>query len=583
MTILEFLLAWAVRSAVLVLTGAIVLLAARLKTPSIRLVLWSTILLGSMATPILTRSLPHFPLSINHDPTRHGDPPPSVGDQTPLPVASPISPAGKPARAIAFEWAPVALVLYAVGSLTLLLRLCIGLAMTLRLRGRALPTALSKEDIEIRESDEVSSPAVLGILRPSIVIPRDWREWNSAKLSAVVAHERSHIKRFDPALQCLSAIHRALLWFSPFSWLLHRNIVRTAEEASDDSAVTAMGDPAFYAEVLLDFMRRRVRSTPWAAVPMASYDRPDVRIRRILEGKFPHRSLTQTGMAAIVVIGLSTACMLAVATPQTSAPQAPTAPPHVSEPPGAPAPGTKPTSAVAVKPRNAANYLSALGSVTSLMAVRIRSRLGGLLKSMDFKEGELVTKGQLLARIESDENQSIQAVVMRIDAQILQDRQQMELAVKNGDTQGTADLRTKLTADNMEATRVASRKAQLMTMSEIRSPIAGLAGLRLIDPGNLIHPEDSIVVVTQIKPIAVVFSIPEDNLPQIRQRLGSGARLAVEAWNRDQSAKVATGQLLAIDNQIDINTGTAKLKAEFSNEDGMLFPNQFVNVRLAMR
>ena len=97
-------------------------------------------------------------------------------------------------------------------------------------------------------------------MRPAIVLPGDWREWDAAKLDAVLAHERSHIRRRDPAVQVLSAIHRALLWHSPLSWFLHRRIVRVAEEASDDAAVAATRDRASYAEVLLEFMQRGVRT-----------------------------------------------------------------------------------------------------------------------------------------------------------------------------------------------------------------------------------------------------------------------------------------------------------------------------------
>ena len=123
-----------------------------------------------------------------------------------------------------------------------------------------------------------------------------------------------------------------------------------------------------------------------------------------------------------------------------------------------------------------------------------------------------------------------------------------------------------------------------MNYAQIRSPITGVAGLRLVDPGNIVHAADAtgIVVITQLQPIAVLFTIPEDPLPQVRARLKEGASLPVEAWNRDNTVKLATGRLTAVDNQIDPTTGTAKLKAVFDNKDGALFPNQFVNVRLML-
>ena len=128
--------------------------------------------------------------------------------------------------------------------------------MSLRLLRGSRATGQATEGIEIRESDRVASPVALGIVRPAIVLPADWRQWDGAKLDAVLAHERSHIRRHDPAVQLLSAIHRALLWHSPLSWFLHQRIVRVAEEASDDAAVAVTRDRAFYAEVLLEFMQR---------------------------------------------------------------------------------------------------------------------------------------------------------------------------------------------------------------------------------------------------------------------------------------------------------------------------------------
>jgi len=234
-------------------------------------------------------------------------------------------------------------------------------------------------------------------------------------------------------------------------------------------------------------------------------------------------------------------------------------------------------------PPQVTGYLAALGSVSSLSTVHVKPRFDGLLKTVDFKEGELVKKGQLLARVEPNEYSSLQEEVMKVDMQITQDKQQIEQAERRRDNQAIAELRAKLTGDEAEATRFAYRQNAVTSQSQIRSPITGLAGLRLIDPGNVIHADDAFVVVTEIHPIAVVFNVPEDNLPQIRQRLKAGASLAVEAWNRHNTAKIATGYLSAIDNQIDITTGTAKLKAEFQNEDGALFPNQFVNVRLDLR
>jgi beta-lactamase regulating signal transducer with metallopeptidase domain len=162
-----------------------------------------------------------------------------------------------------FNWARSAVIMYVLVALALLIRLCIGLAIGLRLLRSSSATGQATEGIDIRESDRVASPVALGIVRPAIVLPSDWREWHSPKLDAVLAHERSHILRHDPVVQLLSAIHRAMLWYSPLSWFLHKRIVRAAEEASDDAAVAVTRDRALYAEVLLDFMQRGGPRTNW--------------------------------------------------------------------------------------------------------------------------------------------------------------------------------------------------------------------------------------------------------------------------------------------------------------------------------
>jgi multidrug efflux system membrane fusion protein len=126
-------------------------------------------------------------------------------------------------------------------------------------------------------------------------------------------------------------------------------------------------------------------------------------------------------------------------------------------------------------------------------------------------------------------------------------------------------------------------KLQLV-YSRITAPISGRVGLRLVDPGNMVHANDSngLLVITQLTPITVVFTIPEDNLPAVLERLKAGQQLTVDAFDREQKHKLATGTLLTVDNQIDPNTGTVRLKAVFPNEDGALFPNQFVNARLLL-
>jgi len=216
----------------------------------------------------------------------------------------------------------LAAILYAAIAGALLLRLFTGLCLTLLMLRHSRPAGIAHEGVPIRESAEVASPVTIGVFRPSMLLPANWREWDSATLEAVVAHEGSHVRRRDPALQFLSAIHRALLWASPMGWFLHRRIVRAGEEISDDAAIAATGDRASYAGVLLEFMAKRsVTPADGATVPMARYDRPEKRIRRILDSTAISPSATRRSVAAILALAAPLAWLAAAANPQSDATQ----------------------------------------------------------------------------------------------------------------------------------------------------------------------------------------------------------------------------------------------------------------------
>ncbi len=435
----------------------------------------------------------------------------------------------------------------------------------------------------------------LGILRPAIVLPGDWRDWNRAKLDAVLAHERSHIRRFDPAVQLLSAIHRALLWHSPLSWFVHQRIVRVAEEASDDEAIAVTRDRALYAEVLLDFMQRGVRRANWLGVPMARYGRPDERINRILDGTVLSRRVTRWTVAAVLAVGSPLAYVVAAAHPQ-SAPSALSmsrSGQNRSESPQLAAPSraqakakSAAQSASGVKPDSMSVNLNALGSVMAFYTVTVNPRVDGQLMSVNFKEGDLVHAGQLLASIDPRPYQIQLAQAEGLLDQSQAQLQDAEMALKQGRIPRTqfvtsvVQIEAKIRTDRAN---VDGAKLQL-TYAQVTAPITGIAGLRLVDPGNVVHAADAtgIVTISQLQPIAVLFTIPEDRLNKVRARLRDGVSLPVEAWNRDNTVKIATGHVTAVDNQIDLTAGTAKVKAVFDNEDGALFPNQFVNVHLGL-
>jgi uncharacterized protein (TIGR03435 family) len=317
---LQFLAEWALRSSILILIGALLLRALRVKDPSIRLAAWTAMLCGSLAIPLLAAVAPGMPVAVISTAPKPVEFPVVIYEAAPASrsavshQADGFGGAPKP-----FDWARAAVVIYVLIAGVLLLRLCAGVAMSRRLLHASRTTGQATEGTEIRESDRVASPVALGIMRMAILLPGDWRQWDGAKLEAVLAHERSHIRRRDPAVQLLSAIHRALLWHSPLSWFLHRRIVRVAEEVSDDAAVAAICDRASYAEVLLDFMRGAARGASWQGVPMARYGAPAERIHRILDGTALSRGVTRWSVAAILALVMPLAYVVAAV--QATAPQ----------------------------------------------------------------------------------------------------------------------------------------------------------------------------------------------------------------------------------------------------------------------
>jgi beta-lactamase regulating signal transducer with metallopeptidase domain len=359
MIAIEFLAEWALRSSMLILGGALLLRILRLKDPTVRLAAWTATLGASLAIPVFTAALPEISLVVPEAALQVRTAAPRTSWSRPLaccdfghkPIAesSPTAVVSRP-----LVWPRAALGVYLLVTAALLLRLSIGFAMSRRLLRSSRPTGQSIDGIQIRESDRLAAPVVLGIARSVILLPADWRQWEGPKLAAVLAHERSHIRRRDPAVQFLSAIHRALLWHSPLSWFLHRRIVRLAEEASDDAAVAAVPDRASYAEMLLDFIRRGSGPVAWQGVGMARYGRPEERIHRILEATTISRGLTRGSLVAILALASPLAYLVAAAHPQTAPPAPPAAPmaPAPASPaaPAAPAPPVSPgTSARTIR------------------------------------------------------------------------------------------------------------------------------------------------------------------------------------------------------------------------------------------
>ena len=238
--------------------------------------------------------------------------------------------------------------------------------------------------------------------------------------------------------------------------------------------------------------------------------------------------------------------------------------------------------------------LNALGTVTSLATVTIRSQISGQLVRVAYQEGQMINKGDLVAEIDSRPYElalaQAQGALERdkalLQAAELDLKRYQDLAKTNAIPRQQLDTQMSLVAQDRGL--VISDQAQIdaqklnIAYCHIVAPITGRAGLRLVDPGNYVTAGDAtgIVVITQLQPISVIFTVAEDNLPPIVKRLRAGATLPVTAFDRGGAVKLATGMLKTLDNQIDTTTGTLKLRAEFANQDDSLFPNQFVNIQL---
>ena len=256
-----------------------------------------------------------------------------------------------------------------------------------------------------------------------------------------------------------------------------------------------------------------------------------------------------------------------------------------------------PVIAAPVQQKTMPIYLSELGTVTAYYSVTIKTRVDGQLMAVDVREGQSVKKGQLLAQIDPG---PYQAALAQAEGQLAKDKATAAYAsteaerytslynagVVSQDSAQTLVSNAGQTAGAIQADQAAIQAAKVnLAYTRITSPIDGVVGLRQVDPGNIVHAADTtgLILVTQLQPITVIFTLPEDQLPPVQQAMLKGAKLSVEAYDRSETTHLATGKLLTLDNQIDTTTGTDKVKAVFDNKDNALFPNQFVNVRLILQ
>ena len=268
-------------------------------------------------------------------------------------------------------------------------------------------------------------------------------------------------------------------------------------------------------------------------------------------------------------------------------------------PGGRPPAGAMMTPAVPVRIATAAKqdidiYLKSLGTVTAYNTVTVRSRVSGELVEVAFQEGQYVKAGDLLAQVDPRAFQvaldQARGTQMQNQAQLENARRDLQryqalfkqdsIAKQQVDTQAALVRQYEGTVKSDQA-NVDNARLQL-DYARITAPISGRLGLRQVDRGNLVSSSDAngLVVITQTQPISVVFTLPETQLPEVRAEIAAGKTLTVDAYDRADTRRIATGQLETLDNQIDVTTGTLKMKARFENADDALFPNQFVNVRL---
>ena len=256
--------------------------------------------------------------------------------------------------------------------------------------------------------------------------------------------------------------------------------------------------------------------------------------------------------------------------------------------------GNAPVVVAQAQTGNIGVYVTGLGSTTPIATVTVKSRVDGQLMTVHFKEGDLVRAGDPLIEIDP---RPYQAVVTQIEGELARDQALLDNA-RIDVTRYTALLAQNAIPEQQLTTQNALVKQYEGTVKNdqgqldaaklnvdychIPSPIGGIVGLRLVDPGNIVHASDSngMVVITQLQPMSVIFTVGEDQLPPILQKIRTGQKLPVDAWDRELKNKITSGTLATVDNQIDPTTGTLKLRALFDNTNNALIPQQFVNARL---
>lgn len=422
--------------------------------------------------------------------------------------------------------------------------------------------------VEVRSAPGLLEPGVVGLFRPVLLLPEDIQQrLTPSQLQAVLTHELCHISRRDNLTSAIHMFVEAVFWIHPLVWWIGARLVDEREQACDEEVLRLGNASHDYAEGILNICKNYIES-PLRCVTGVTGSNLRKRIQAILTNRVTcdlsyakKITLAVAGIVALatpIVVGILTApAIMAQSKPATKRPA---------------------QSWTAAGTEHVQACDDALGSVTA-QTVTVKPRVDGQLLAATFKEGDLVQAGQVLASIDP---RPYQIQLDQAEGQLARDQAKLADAQNAASKQPTviAALEGSLRADRAN---VDNAKLQL-SYTQVTAPISGVAGLRLMDPGNIVHSADAtgLTIINQLQPIAVVFILSEDCLPRVLPRFREGASLPVEAWDRERTVKYATGRLTAVDNQIDQATGTVKLKAMFDNKRGELFPNQFVNVRLLL-
>lgn len=418
-------------------------------------------------------------------------------------------------------------------------------------------------------------PGVVGFLRPVLLLPESLlKNLRPSHLQVVLAHEMSHVRRRDNLTAAIHMIVEAIFWFYPLVWWIGRKLLEERERACDEAVVELGSEPQEYANAILNVCKSYMESPLACVAGIAGADLKK-RLKAILAGRL-FADLNAARKAALIAAAVS-ALAIPIVIGMIAAPSI-----RAQSPPPMPAFSEAQTRPVATS-EPTADYLSSIGTVIATSVV-VRPRIDGLLTSINFKEGDTVQAGQVLASIDSH-NFDLQ--LAEAESQLAKDEAQLawqkEAPVRSRQEQEAtlAQFEGNVKADQAKLDAV----KLLLSYAKVTAPMTGIVGLRRVDPGNMVQTTDAagIATINQIKPISVICTLAADNLPRVLARLNESTPIFVEAWSRDYATKLATGHLTAVDNQIDPETGTVKLKAVFDNKGGELFPNEFVNVRLLIK